>query len=158
MADALNVDSLQLDLDRALRASQGYILEFADFQHHEELIEFMVRNFSLNHPGESPPAIPSDLRSLPTISAVVNDSRWIVDCPTPKCLSASIVDSHFPLYLCWHCGNQSVQGSWLRVILPPDKRDIEIMLQKRPRNRNRNWLPGKTAADLERENREHGID
>ena len=124
------------------------ILEHGDFQH-EDNISFMRRHFAENHGGQQPLDIPLDLGTLPAIQAFVNDSRWIVECPTPGCKSASIVDIRSPLYLCLHCGNQSVNGAWLRVIFPPDKRGIETALRRRPRLSNRNWLPGETMVDLD---------
>ena len=133
------------------------ILEHHDYQHHEDVVSFMRRNFSASHGGQVPPDIPLDLGTLSTLEAFVNDSRWIVACPTPGCGSAFIVDSRSPLYLCMFCGNSTTNGAWLRVVFPQDKRSIETTLRRRPKLSNRNWLPSESVADLERENMEHGV-
>ena len=132
------------------------ILEHNDYQH-QDVVSFMQRNFSESHGGQPPPSIPLDLGTLSTLTAFVNDSRWIVECPTPGCGSASIVDSRFPIYLCMFCGNSTTNGAWLRIVFPQSKLGIEIALRRRPKLSNRNWFPSESVADLERENREHGV-
>lgn len=49
-----------------------------------------------------------------------------------------------------------VLGRVYKVVFPRNKKDIERVLRMRP-VKNQNWSPGETLADLQRENKEHGI-
>mgnify|MGYP001582552977 CR=1 FL=1 len=106
--------------------------------------------------GQPLPPVPTV--PLPQYQARVNWGRWIVDCP--HCNSALDVTSSDTMAICVDCGTE-----WFEVVFPPpqQKRPIERALLKRPGNRakvfsNSNWTPGETVANLERENRERGID
>jgi len=90
------------------------------------------------------------------LSAFINEGRWIAECPTGDG-NAFVVSRNSDLFWCGICGNRTTAGSWIRVRFPPGKAAIERLLMHRPDERNRNWLPGETVANLARENRAHGL-
>ena len=48
-------------------------------------------------------------------------------------------------------------GQVYKVIFPDEMAEINQLCSKRPME-NRNWYPGETLKDLERENSKHGIE
>lgn len=90
------------------------------------------------------------------VMAVVNAGRWIVSC---ECGGAEYVDLERPVFMCCACWNAAQGHQWRRIRLPSARRRraIERVLLVRRDRRTRNWQPGEKVADLERENREHGI-
>lgn len=98
-----------------------------------------------------------------SLSARVNHGRWIVDCPV--CKGAEYVFKSRLLMLCQNCRNDSTD-EFRQVVLPQEVDEIEAALCKRPEQSyafgrrcypHRNWEVGQTVADLERENKEHGV-
>ena len=89
------------------------------------------------------------------VYAEVNHGRWIVNCPF--CPGAEFADPEDKRFYCLSCGNEDVEGQWLKVKWPQTRNKIEIELLKRSRERNRNWRPGETVKDLIRENVRNGV-
>ena len=99
------------------------------------------------------------------IEARVNHGRWLVDCPYD--LGSELLDPSEPVFVCLSCGNlgfnedTKLQGDGLLLEIdfpvPGQMRQIEKLLSARPKEINRNWSPGETVGDLQRENEEHGI-
>jgi len=86
------------------------------------------------------------------LTAYVNDGRWIADC---SCGAGVVLDLGFAIGRCLECG--AVYDVEKHVALPATWKAIERALVKRPQPANRNWQAPETVADLQRENREHGI-
>jgi len=87
------------------------------------------------------------------VVAYVNEGRWVADCPQRDCAGAELVDPEWPLFVCCSgcgCGPHC-------VIFPKDREKIEAALVKRQVPRTRNWLPGETVSDLQRENKAHEV-
>ena len=99
---------------------------------------------------------PEDSRVRGEIEATVNWGRWIVDCPS-RCNSAMLVEPDDPRFACVRCGSPENEGHWYRVVFPADRTALEAELLKRPNVENRGWVPGQRVADLQSENKEHGI-
>ncbi len=96
-----------------------------------------------------------NLRRLPVaggneIEARIDHSRWICDCP--NCGSAEFY-SEDKLFMCSVCGNSNVEGKTMKVKLPKERKQIEDLLKDRP-IKNRNWSPGETLKNLEKENKD----
>lgn len=95
------------------------------------------------------------------VVAYVNHGRWIAECP--DCAGAQIVSEKERRFWCLNCGNATVNFAWRHVRMPQKRTAIETKLVLRPAARSdravtRNWLPGETVEDLQRENAEHGVD
>jgi hypothetical protein len=95
------------------------------------------------------------------IVAYVNHGRWIAECP--DCAGAQLVSELERRFWCLNCGNAAVNFAWRHVRMPQKRTAIEAELVIRPaakgdRAITRNWLPGETVKDLQRENVEHGVD
>ena len=96
-----------------------------------------------------------------SIIAVVNQGRWIAECPE-GCRNAIVVSQVEPYYICTDCGSEGNGGSWYAVVFPRSKAAIEAELLKRPARKSfeaetRNWLPGETLTAIRRENRDQGV-
>ena len=124
--------------------------------HHSSFIAFTAEFARINGTLPLPPqtAIKGEL------TAQVNHGRWLVQCPI--CPSAAYAPREVPLFYCVECGSKENAGYWYRVIYPDQKRRIEALLLKRPAvlprsAANRNWTPGETIADVERDNIAHGV-
>jgi hypothetical protein len=78
---------------------------------------------------------------------------WQLPCATPGCRNCPSVSPEWLLALCWDCG-----AVYEDVALPEERASIERLLLRRLDLASRNWLPGETAEDLERENLAHGIE
>jgi hypothetical protein len=100
----------------------------------------------------------------------LNHGRWVAHCPgCPSAMFVVVPGSKLteyglrpeitttpPLYLCPRCQNELSDGKPLNYALPEGWKKIELVVAKRP-EQNRNWLPGQTLKDLQRENREHKV-
>lgn len=86
--------------------------------------------------------------------ARVNHNRWIVDCPF--CNGAEALWPGQPWFLCAGCKNND-SGLAIQVEIPDDVQGIERALMKRNKYDKRNWEPGETVADLERQNNDKGV-
>lgn len=88
--------------------------------------------------------------------AYVNWGRWVVDC---GCCSAMALEGFPSEVKCFECGEVQV------VIYPAERDAIEAILALRPGKilggtlayPNRNWKPGESVRDLQKENRDHGL-
>ena len=94
------------------------------------------------------------------IVAYVNHGRWVAECP--DCAGAQLVSETERRFWCLNCGNAAVNFAWRHVRMPQKRTAIEAELVIRPAARSeraitRNWLPGETVEDLQRENVEHGV-
>ena len=130
--------------------------------HHEDwqgvnLREFVAIHFRREGWGEPPPFD----RVNNQVFAVINQGRWLVECPMLDgcAMSVSEID---PYFLCVTCGSPENNNNWYRVVFPANKRAIEALLLKRPAKNNfyattRNWTPAQTASDLQQENDVRGV-
>jgi hypothetical protein len=108
---------------------------------------------------------PRGLADGPPVVAEVNRGRWVGKCPLAnpatglRCTSAQVLAVSDPRYFCADCGNAEAGGLALPVAWPPERarRAIERLLLARPDERDRNWLPGWSIAELRRQNRENGV-
>ena len=84
----------------------------------------------------------------------INYGRYIVNCPF--CANAEFEwEDH--LFFCSECNNKEVGGQLVTVLIPPQKKAIEVLLEKRPVE-NQNWKYPETVNDLAKENKEHGVE
>lgn len=85
------------------------------------------------------------------VTAYINYNRWVADCPNCGAGIACVPDCSQAV--CLECGER------YDVSFPDatTREAIEALLLMRPQ-RNRHWRPGETIEDLERENRDHGIE
>lgn len=82
----------------------------------------------------------------------VNWGQWIWDCSEPHCNNAEGMTPGQAEVVCSNCGRIA------SVVWPAGVFEIERVLALRPVPQTRNWYPGETVADLNRENAEHGVD
>ena len=99
-----------------------------------------------------PPAVPHGVAVGNSIPAWVSYGRWIVQC---ACGCAQIVSRVDPRAYCPNCLNLAAGGMFRPVVFPPEADAIEAILSRRHYDVNRNWLPGESVADLQRENDTH---
>lgn len=116
-----------------------------------------VRHPSRELPERRPVATNFDVQAY----AYVNHGRWIVDCPF--CPSAQVASMSDPRFFCAGadgCANAAAGGHFVPVVFPGDKqlKAIERELLKRRNKDNRNWHPGEKVSDLQRENKQRGVD
>jgi hypothetical protein len=97
-----------------------------------------------------------DLAAPPAL-AFVNNGRWIAMCPCAGCTNAEYVDDRRPSFWCCGCRNVSTDHVPVRLVVPPDRPQIEAHLLARPDHRTRNWLVGEPAEHLHAENRQNGL-
>lgn len=101
--------------------------------------------------------------------AYMNWGRWVADCPRPGCTYAFRLEPGQQTYTCRTARGEGC-GAEAPIEWPPDADQIEQVLQRRPLEQTRNWLPaghelavisgaphGQTVADLLAENEEHGV-
>ena len=88
------------------------------------------------------------------LSARVEYSRWIVDCPNCNSAEYAFEDG---LFFCSQCLNSNVQGKAYRVKIPKERKQIENILSKRA-IKNRHWYPKENVKELETENLKHGLE
>jgi hypothetical protein len=95
-----------------------------------------------------------DIHPTQEVVARVNEGRWIADCPF--CAGAQFTSPDDRRFLCADCGNEAIDGKWMRVVWPAAPEVIEDVLIVRP-TENRHWFPYESVADLARENAAHGL-
>jgi hypothetical protein len=99
----------------------------------------------------------SELRAV----VYVSWGLWVADCPRPDCRGAEHF-GHAPItgavggltqvgFACARCG-LVCPSQW-----PDNAEDIWRLLQQRPIEETRNWMPGEELADLVAENIAHGL-
>src|SRR5690242_1060929 len=93
--------------------------------------------------------LPKDTDTSTPCYAEVNHGRWIVNCPF--CAGAELADPDDRRFFCLSCYNASVDGKWLTVSWPAERKEIEAELLERPKAENVNWSPGETVASLRAE-------
>lgn len=94
------------------------------------------------------------------VVARVDHGRWIADCPNAGCTGAEYVSvSGRQGFFCTECRNAAAGHLSIAVVLPEQamREQIDAYLSARPVPANRNWRPGETVKDLQRENRERGV-
>ncbi len=116
-------------------------------------VEFHATMWAKHNP-RVPFVVPVTIADAPTVTAFVNEGRWIVRCPF--CPSASLACQTDPRFLCVECGNTGVGGKWVTVVWPDDRDQIEAVLDRRRKDTTRNWFPHESVADLTRDNVAHG--
>ena len=85
--------------------------------------------------------------------ARIEYARYVVDCPNCGNAEFAFEDK---LFLCSICNNSDVAGQIRRVIMPPQRKEIEKALGKR-KIINRHWN-GETVEQLEKENLDMGVE
>lgn len=85
-----------------------------------------------------------------TATVYHNHGRWVADCPADGCPEAHEVTPG-DRFVCVNCGMVS------KLKWPLNMEQIDRTLTPRPVPQTRNWVPGETVADLERENVEHKV-
>ena len=93
--------------------------------------------------------------TLPPLPARAEHGRWLVDCP--GCSGAELADISEPVFLCLSCGNAFAGHLPVRVKFPKKVREVEAILEKRPRE-NQNWSDKESMEDLVAENARRGVD
>jgi hypothetical protein len=113
--------------------------------------------------GYDPPPLDEVDADARPLDAEVNHGTWIWLCPcklgasTDPPLGGGVVFFDCLVGWCPCCGNAETGGRW-RPLRVPDERDaIERVLSSRPDVETRNWWPGETVAELERENAANGV-
>jgi hypothetical protein len=101
---------------------------------------------------------PNELAASPVAKTYVNHGRWCVDCPFEGCSSAQYASKTDHRFFCIECSNAGT-GKWVPVAWPEDLElaAIEAALALRPVLSVRNWHPGEAVADLEAQNKIHGV-
>jgi hypothetical protein len=103
----------------------------------------------------APPLFSSNKGS---VHAELNGGRWVIDCASSSCASASMASIAEPYFLCPECGSPENGGNWYNVEFPSNRARVETLLLRRPNEENRNWKYGEEVSLLEQDNREHGLD
>ena len=88
-----------------------------------------------------------------SVWAEINHGRWIVCCPF--CSNAEF-EWGDRLFFCSECKNKQIDEQLVTVLIPPQKKAIEVLLEKRP-VKNQNWKYPETVSDLAKENKENGL-
>lgn len=89
-----------------------------------------------------------------TVVAYVNHGRWLWDCG--QCGAAQACTPNDPRAFCVGCFNGG--DGWWPVEFPAEMRTIETLLERRPRDAQRNWQPPETIDQLQLENLSIGVD
>lgn len=128
-----------------------------------------------------PRTIPLVVRDWTRPWAFVHHGEWVAECPLADCLNVEFLTvkesgvrgrrdlpegPRRPVFACRNCLSMSAHVEW-----PDDADAIMAVLNRRPVPQTRNWYPeghphaltvgvphGQGVGDLERENREHGIE
>lgn len=110
-----------------------------------------------HHQGVEPFVPEAVALGTPPLLPFVNDSRWLVQCPT--CGNSQLSSPEFDRFFCESCLNRSVDGQWLRVEWPtPEAAEaIDAALLARPHFHNRNWRPDESVGVLLAENHLAGL-
>jgi hypothetical protein len=81
--------------------------------------------------------------------AFVSGGKWIVSC---DCGNGPSADPTWTIACCFECG-----AVYEDVSFPADAAEIERLLLARAKVGTRHWRVSETAADLARENAQHGV-
>ena len=91
--------------------------------------------------GIEPPELPADDQVEGEVQAYISGGRWVTECP--HCETAVVIDDQDLVLYCPGCGTN---GKWMRVVMPPDREEIERLLLLRPgwqfNSPHRNWVLG----------------
>ncbi len=118
-------------------------------------------HWHLHHRGVDAPTV-REMAALELVvdivlTPVVNDGRWIVQCP--HCGGAQLASPNWARFLCVDCANVAFGGRWLGVEWPDEQLVTagEAALVARPDILTRNWDPtSETIGALLAENVIHG--
>lgn len=99
------------------------------------------------------PLPPGPVLAPPQVTAYINQNRWLFDCI--RCGAGVGCD---PTWTSTNCFG-GCRTRYTDIVFPnsTDRAAIESALLARPDLKNRNWLPGETAADLLAENAANGL-
>jgi len=61
------------------------------------------------------------------------------------------------LFMCQSCWNSAIGRRYLRASFPEARKAIEDTVLARPIPSTRNWVHGETVADLQAQNKSHGV-
>jgi hypothetical protein len=89
------------------------------------------------------------------VSAWINQSSWVVNCP--DCRESIIAEPGLPFF-CPSCLNKKNSGLARPILWPENRIDLERVLLMRIAPETRNWMPqnGETIETLVEENKQHG--
>lgn len=130
--------------DKMRGGLEAYVLNFVRAEHGETVAK--DAGAFVHNPATSSQAV----------RALVNGGRWIVRCSS--CSGAQFASRSDRRFFCSSCLNHANNNRWIGVEWPDDAsiQRIERALMLRPNPANRNWEPGESVADLDRENGLHG--
>jgi hypothetical protein len=138
------------------RARTG--LSLADFYQRPDILHLAARQ------GVAIPSISQVDEDAPPALAQVNPldpfervSRWIATCPDCPGGTAYVWTGGPHLMWCLACCNSEIGHKWRRVVLPPNRKEIERLLDARPLSSLRAWVPGETVEQLRAENEHLGV-
>ena len=114
--------------------------------HNENIEAFLLPHWKAQGQGPSMPPLSNTNGSL---SASVNQGRWIVECPS-NCGNCIMASTRQPYYICTDCGGDT----WFEIVFPDNGEEIEQALLKRPAKKpfhaiHRNWDVGESVELLE---------
>jgi hypothetical protein len=98
------------------------------------------------------PATSDVAGSNQAVAGFIYQDHIVAGCP--DCGDVSIVWLEDLLYMCPDCWNATAGGRFRQVKIPRNLTAIYAVLALRIFPRNRNWLPGETVKQLEKENAE----
>lgn len=87
------------------------------------------------------------------VQAYVTVGLWYATCP--GCKTPVLVDDREPVFFCPTCLCAENDGHPY-VVSFQGKREVEELFARRKDPRTRNWVPGESLADLEKEQRAKG--
>lgn len=98
------------------------------------------------------PTLPTGAAKTPVVEVRVNHGVWQTVCPF--CDSAQHASETDRRFYCAGCQNEAANHKTLPVKWPRNTEAIHTQLAIRPHRRFRNWEPGETLADLQRQDQE----
>lgn len=103
--------------------------------------------------NDAPPAL-AQVNPLDPFERV---ARWIALCPDCPGGSAYVWLDGPLIMWCLACCNEGISHQWRRVLLPPNRLEIEALLNARPLSSLRAWVPDETIDDLREQNEHLGV-
>lgn len=88
------------------------------------------------------------------VRAFIVRSMWVAQCP--HCHDVSVAEVSAPFF-CQVCAMQGNDHKPAKLIMPDNRNEIEVVLNRRPSPDNRNWELTETVEDLARENKARGV-
>lgn len=95
--------------------------------------------------------------ALARVNPYDGQARWIADCPDCKVGAVYVWLEGPHLMICLNCGNRDIGYRWRRVVVPENRKAIEVHLLARPDPDTRGWEPGEALAALRADNASLGV-